>query len=129
MAHDSRPHRAFAAAVAAAGIASGVLAAVADVPPLGRPLLALVSFVCLYLITVAVRLAWHGRTFTKLGSGGAEIPDVELLQAGIASYEQSTAALLESSESAEGLLAIAFQRLDALEARMADEPPTESRDP
>jgi hypothetical protein len=44
---------------------------------------ALAVFVALYLAAVTLRLAWYGRTFTRVGASGAEIPDVRLIQAGV----------------------------------------------
>ena len=37
---------------------------------------AAILFVALYAGIVTARLAWHGRTFTRVGSGGIEIPDI-----------------------------------------------------
>jgi hypothetical protein len=45
--------------------------------------IALAIFVALYIAVITLRLAWYGRTFTRVGASGAEIPDLSLVQAGV----------------------------------------------
>lgn len=80
---------------AAIALAVGLLAAV---PTAGPPAVALNSevvfrievgaivFAVLYGLVVAIRLAFWGKTFTKLGTTGAEIPDVSELRKSVKEY-------------------------------------------
>jgi hypothetical protein len=53
--------------------------------PVYRAEVTLAVFATGYLIAICVRLAWHGRTFTRLGST-IEVPDVNRrLEKGVAS--------------------------------------------
>lgn len=69
------------------------------------------AFVVAYLAIVTVRLALHGRTFTRVGSGGVEIPEVRSALA-------SKASTTEIETSLAGLAATIREieaRLSALE--------------
>lgn len=80
------PRRLFASLVVLFAVTAAVCGLAAD-PPHPRPVYALESaavyraeialaiFAALYLMTVTVRLAWHGQTFTRVGSV-LEVPDV-----------------------------------------------------
>jgi hypothetical protein len=63
-----------------------------------------IMFVALYGGIVTARLAWHGRTFTRVGSGGIEIPDVG-----------SACSVTDSIDRLAALLADFESRLQALE--------------
>lgn len=132
MPHSSGRNPVFAGAVAACGAmgcGAGLLASsVAPAPEyaLGSMLIykfeiGLVVFLGLYLAIVLVRLAYHGRTPTRIGASGADLPDISTVS-GALSELRATADLMSAipREVAEHLAQLE-QRLAVLEQRWTAE--------
>ena len=79
---------------------------------LWRVEVAAAAFVVAYLAIVTVRLALHGRTFTRVGSGGVEIPEVR---------NESTASAAEQETLLAGLAA-SIRAIDVRLCALEDPP-------
>jgi hypothetical protein len=110
-------------AVACVALATGLLVAT---PTPGPPAVALNSevvfrievgaivFVVLYGFVVAIRLAFFGKTFTKLGTTGAEIPDVSELRKSVQEY----AGLERALDQINAQIVAVAENLDARVSRL-----------
>jgi hypothetical protein len=123
---SSETHRLFAISVAFAVAAAVVIGLLVKVPPDGPPGATLGSelvfrlavgalfFLVFYLALVLVRLAYHGKTPTKIGTSGADFPDISDLRQSVEEY----ARLEESLSRMETEVTDLAQSLDLRIARL-----------
>jgi hypothetical protein len=76
-----------------------------------------VIFAVLYLGLVLVRLAYHGRTPTRIGAGGADLPDLDLLTGALADSQAAATLLAQVPRDVADQVAALEQRVADLESK------------
>jgi hypothetical protein len=100
----------FAGAVSLAAAGAVVAALLVNVPPHGPPAATLDSevlfrvavgaifFLVFYVVAVIVRLAFYGKTPTRIGTAGTDIPDISDLRQSVEEYASLEKSLSEMEE-------------------------------
>jgi hypothetical protein len=120
----TRPNRLFAGVVIAATALGGTGGALVHGPQhpseyalnsllVYRIEVGLILFLALYISIVLVRLAYHGRTPSRIGAGGADLPDVSLIADALSEFEAAAAKLAT-------LPPALADRVEELERRIAE---------
>ena len=121
---------AFAGAVTACGVLGAAAGFLADSAPRApdyaldsmlvyRFEIGLVVFVGLYLALVLIRLAYHGRTPTRIGASGADFPDIGLLSNALSNLRDASGLMEAVPGEVADQIGDLEQRIATLEQREA----------